>query len=135
MRAFGVVALLACHSAVPLPQVVEQGACRGPDDRTHSLIAELAGWMVTTDPEQIARRDTVFNIPVVNPNEITLVTDDAVCVRARNAYAAPGQGPVYVLRLATEHFAVLDPAFLAGSIETVKIFSKDWQIVGGWSGP
>ena len=135
MRGFWIVALLACHSALPVPQLGTQGACRGPDDRAHSLIAELANWMGATDPERIADRDTLYNIPVVDPDEIALVTADAVCERARHAYAAPSQGPVYVLTLGTRHYAVLDPDFLAGSVETVKIFSKDWKLVGGWSGP
>jgi hypothetical protein len=99
------------------------------------LIAELANWMGATDPERIADRDTLYNIPVVDPDEIALVAADAVCERARHAYAAPSQRPVYVLTLGRHHYAVLDPDFLAGSLETVKIFSKDWKLVGGWSGP
>jgi hypothetical protein len=89
VRAFWIVALLACHSALPVPQLGAQGACPGPDDRAYSLIAELANWRGATDPERIADRDTLYNIPVVDPDESALVTADAVCERARHAYAAP----------------------------------------------
>lgn len=123
--------LLAVGYASALPA---QSNCRPADDRSASLIAELSKWMVESDPVAVAHRDTLFKIPVVAPSTITLVSNQNACAKAINAYAAPGAGRVYVISLNGQYFAVLDPTYLAGEYQTVKIFSKNWKLIGGWTG-
>lgn len=112
--------------------------CRAPDNDSARLITELKAWMATTDAERIADRDTLYKIPVVNASQITLVTDEATCLKAANAYGTqPGStspARVYVVKLASKGFAVYDPDQPAGEYRVVMILTTKFVVSGGWTG-
>ncbi len=112
--------------------------CRGADVTSASLIQELKNKVSETDPALVYARDNIFRVPVVPVSQITLVTDERICGKLVEAYSrdAAGWSPVslYVVRMGTKHFAVLDPNHKAGEFAIVKVFDSKYQPVGGWTG-
>lgn len=131
----GVVAWVA--TARPAPgQTVQR--CRPADNSSARLIVELKAWMSATDPERVADRDTLYKIPVVNTSQITLVTDEAMCLKAANAYGAqPGSSTptrVYLIKLGSKGYAAYDPDQPAGEFRVVMILTTEFAVSGGWTG-
>ena len=71
-------------------------------------------------------------------NKVTLVTDERVCAKAIQGYAAMPGGRIpaslYVIKMGTKFFAIHDPTDLAGDMETVHIMDSKFVSVGGWTG-
>jgi len=129
--------VVAAFSATPaVAQSVQR--CRAADNTSARLIEELKARITATDPEQVADRDTLFKIPVVNVNQISLVTDEATCLKAANAYGSqPGSTTptrVYVVKLGSKGYAALDPDQPAGEFRVVMILSTKLAVTGGWTG-
>lgn len=112
--------------------------CRPADAMSDRLIVELRNWMTTTDPERVADRDNVYKIPVVGTNQIALVTDERICGKLIQAYAALSgtytPASIYVIKMGNKNYTVLDPTDLAGDFRTVMIFDSRYVRVGGWTG-
>jgi hypothetical protein len=113
--------------------------CRPADGASQSLINHLKQMMTTTDSAEIFARDNYFHVPVVSARQVRLATDAPTCERASAAYGPPTESMtkprVYVVKLGSKGFAVLDPEQLAGEYQTVKIFDRKWVSIGGWTGP
>lgn len=131
-------------------------SCRPADFYGPALVAELTKRVTTTDPEEIAARDSFYHIPVVSPTAISLVTNESTCSRAAKALttfensgvvtavastgkvsasAARPTRQVIVVKLGT-YWAVEDPsAPPIGHFLTVVIFDSKWRQVGGYTGP
>jgi hypothetical protein len=112
--------------------------CRPADGVSQMLILHLQDMMTTTDPDVISARDNAFRVPVVSVSQITLVTDARTCDKAATAYGPPPGSTVtpavYVVKLGSKGYAVLDPNQRAGQFQMVKIFDTKWVLLGGWTG-
>jgi hypothetical protein len=122
------------------PQAAAQSVrrCRAADNTSERLIVEVKSRIAATDSEQAADRDTLFKIPVVDVDQISLVTDETTCLRAASAYGSqPGSTAptrVYVVKLGSKGYAVLDPDQPAGEYRIVMILSTKFAVIGGWTG-
>ena len=128
-----ILAALASCVLLPPSVVAGQSACLPAAPRSNVLIGELKELMTTTDPEEISERDTLLKVPVVNPDDVTLVTDEAICTKVIAAYAAPRPARVLAIRLGRRGYAALDPVGLAGEFENVLIFDRRFKRIGGWT--
>ena len=131
---------LICFILAPVStQSQSTGACKKSDQTSSGLIVELRDWVTTSDPERIQDRDSVFKIPVVNPAEISVVTEERICRKAILGYSrlSGGRRPtsLYVIRMGKKHFAVYDPSDKAGDMMTVHIMNRKFASIGGWTGP
>ena len=87
------------------------------------------------------RRDSVFRIPVVPPDQLVVVSDERICRRASRAYAkrlrvAPG--PVHVVQMgsgSSTWYAVYDPVggTQPGQMSAVLILDRRYRYLGGGS--
>jgi hypothetical protein len=113
--------------------------CRPADARTESLIYGLK-WHVTSQDTAIIRsRDSVYHIPVVPVSQISVVTDERVCTKVIQAYAALAHGAytpsrVYVIKMGSKYTVAQDPDVMAGDFSIVHIFDSKYIEVGGWVG-
>ena len=113
--------------------------CRPADSYTEVLIGTLKADVSSTDPRVVFRRDSTYHIPVVSPSRITLVTDEKICAKIIQAYAALPNGAytparVYVIKLGSKGYAALDPDRKAGEFSIFHIFNTKYVDVGGWVG-
>ena len=133
-------------------------ACRPADGYGQGMVAELKKLVTTTDPSEVAARDSFYHVPVVSTTEISLVINQSTCRRAAKALtawedsnppvitsaakvspsAAPARTPsrqVVVAKHGT-YWAVEDPDRRPdGRYLTVVIFDSQWKQVGGFTGP
>lgn len=112
--------------------------CGVANDTSAALISELKNWMTTQNPKRITLRDNVFHIPLVSVSQVTLVTDERICGKVVQAYAALPAFPytpsrVYVIKLGTKNYAGFDPSRKGGEFVAVHIFDSKYIRVGGWS--
>ena len=127
------LAVLTACTLLPPSIVAGQSACLPAAPRSNVLIGELKEMMTTTDSERVADRDTLFNVPVVNPDDVTLVTDGTICAKVIAAYVAPRPARVFVIKLGTKGYAALDPVGLAGEFQSILIFDRKFKRIGGWA--
>lgn len=140
IRFLPIFALLLTCAALHATPASAQGSpkCRAADDTSANIIGDLKNWITTSDPERIAARDSVFKIPVVGLSQISVVTDERICTKVIQGYAAMTGGytpaSVYVIKMGTKHYAVHDPADKADQHSTVHIFDSKYKSIGGWTG-
>jgi hypothetical protein len=113
--------------------------CRLGDGTSAGLILELKDWVTTTDTARVRLRNTVYKLPTgIDKNQIVLSTDAKICAKAITAYAAVSDGyaptALYVIKLGSKGYAVLDPTDLAGDYRTVMFLNTKFLRVGGWTG-
>lgn len=113
--------------------------CRPADSYTEMLIGTFKAEVTSTDPHVVSLRDSVYRIPVVPPDEITLVTDEKICAEIIQAYANLKGGAytparVYVIKMGSKGHAALDPDRKAGEFSILHIFNTKYVDVGGWVG-
>jgi hypothetical protein len=113
--------------------------CRSADATSDRLIQGLKSDVVSTDPDVIRARDSVYHIPVVPASQISLVTDERVCAKVVQAYATLRYGPytptrVYVIKMGSKYTVAHDPDVREGEFSLVHIFDSKYSKVGGWIG-
>lgn len=112
--------------------------CRPADAHTANLISHLVYRISATDPRDTRLRDSVYKIPVVASSQITVVNDERVCGKLIEAYSRDAEGRVpvslYVIKLGTKHYAVMDPGDKAGEFSIVLIYNSKYVRVGGMTG-
>lgn len=101
------------------------GSCAGPDAESARLIDAVTSWRTAGD--------SLFK--AVDPTDIVLEADEAVCSRLIEAYSKlPGEvdtpGSLYVVRMGKNHFAIFDPNDMSGASRTVMIFDSDMVLKG-----
>ena len=131
----------ACASFMFAPERLSGQAhtkCRPADATTSNVIGDLERWITSTEPDDILARDSVFRIPVVDLDQISVVTDEGVCAKAINGYAALAGNrtpkSLYVIRMGPDFFALHDPTILAGDLSIVIITDSEFRPIGGWTG-
>ncbi|HUF65997.1 MAG TPA: hypothetical protein VMM17_08470 [Gemmatimonadaceae bacterium] len=138
--AISAYAALGLALTIGMPEAGAQSTskCRPADWRSDGIISHLKYRISATDPRDIRLRDSVYRIPVVPPNQITVVTDERICAKLVDAYSrgASGWVPVnlYVIKLGDNHYAVMDPEHKAGGFSMVMIYDSKYVRVGGWTG-
>ena len=112
--------------------------CRPADATSAGLVAELKRWATTTDPSRVSQRDTLFHVPVVSVSQITVVTDEKVCLKVIQGYSL---NPVpytptrlYVIKLGSKGYVGFDPDRKNGEFSVVHIFDSHYRHIGGWGG-
>ena len=113
--------------------------CRPADGQSAALIYELKRYVTSQDPKVIAARDNYYHVPVVSTSQITLVTDERLCLKAIQAYAAFPSGAytptrVYLIKMGTKNYVAFDPDVKAGEFSIVHVFDSKFLVVGGWVG-
>lgn len=109
-----------------------QTACVAPD---HSLIQLYRRVAVRfADP----RQDPLAGLDRFLPEEIVVVTDEAVCERASREYGGKGSPPrrVIVLRLGNAGYLVYDPfePNRGGEFTETVIYNPRWQVLARLEG-
>lgn len=135
----GRVAALAPAMVVALavPTGVAHGqACRGADSTSADLIQDVVKYTSATDADIRAVRDSL-KYAAVAESQVVLVTNNAACQKAANAYAAYVTGPperlsgqVYVVQ-AGATYTVLDPRYYKWdpSVWTIVTFDSHWKVL------
>jgi hypothetical protein len=112
--------------------------CRAADANSANLISQLTLMATATDSETVADRTSIYHLPVVSANQITIVTDEKVCTKVVQAVATlpAKRSPVdlYVVKLGSKGFAARDPTEMAGEYRTIFIFDSHYVKIGGWTG-
>lgn len=111
------IALLLLTAALAARRAGAQSVCQGPDSTSAFFISYMARYASATEGRAKAVRDSL-RIPYTPANQVTLVTQEAVCKKARDAYVADragkgaggSSGRVYVLALGNT-YAVVDTAY------------------------
>jgi hypothetical protein len=115
MRPIATVALVV--ATLSSRHLAGQSVCRPADSTSTILVAHLLNYASATDAPGYAMRDSL-RIPRAPTNQVALVTEEAVCRKARDAYAADragkgvggSSGRVYVVAIGTV-YAIVDPAY------------------------
>jgi hypothetical protein len=103
--------------AVSARAAAAQTVCRAADSTSAVLISYLVRFASATSGDNKTVRDSL-RVPYTPQNKVKLVTQEAVCIKARDAYVADragkgvggSSGRVYVVAIGTT-YAVLDPAY------------------------
>lgn len=115
MRLVRAVVLIV--AALSSRRLVGQSVCRPADSTSAILVAHFTGYASAVDGPGYAMRDSL-RIPRAPTNQVTLVAQEAVCKKARDAYVADragkgvggSSGRVYVVAIGTV-YAIVDPAY------------------------
>ena len=94
-----------------------QPVCLPADSTSAILVQHLANYASATDAPAAAMRNSL-GIPHTPANEVTLVSQESVCKKARDAYAVDragkgvggSSGRVYVIAVGNT-YAIVDPAY------------------------
>jgi hypothetical protein len=107
-------------AGLPTGTTFAQAVCRPADQTSDDLIKELGQFSSATAGDNKIVRDSL-RIPLVPAANLTLITSETVCKKARTTYQStlgglggtPFSGQVYVVQIGTV-YAVLDPALRFG---------------------
>ena len=107
-------------AGLPVSAASAQIVCRPADQTSAHLINELGHFSSATTGDNKVVRDTL-RLPLVPAANLTLVTSETVCKKARTTYQStlgglggtPFSGRVHVVQIGTV-YAVLDPALRFG---------------------
>jgi hypothetical protein len=114
--------------------------CRGADLTSQILIENVAQYTSASTSPQTSVRDSL-RLPSVPANQVTLVTHELTCVKARDAYNAalprgtsPFSGRVYVISTGNR-FVVLDPDYhySAAGNWSIVVFDSNWKKLSVYS--
>ena len=119
------------------PAVRERtNVCRAADKESAISVGWLTSIATGSDSASAAWRATL-KVPATQANKIALITDEAVCVLAANAYQAAVQTQssgrqVYVIQVATV-YVVEDPNEFAGEWKRIIIFDKNFALLSSFT--
>ena len=117
-------------------------SCLGPDTASVRIIATIRG--IVTGGTKAAQSRAMLHLPKLDASEVTLVTDEASCVRARQALDslvhatnpnAPSVLPVralYVVKFGTYN-ALVDPTVRTEGDFSLDLFDPNWAYLGSFS--
>lgn len=141
---FVVFVALALVDLVAARAVSAQGAtmCLASDSKAVHLRSELTLMATGNDPYPQVR--SMFHIPQVTSDQITIVSDSTVCASAAAAYdremarinnTSPRSRTVYVVRIGTAGYAIQDPTEQGSGEWTPVIFvDRLFNYVSSWAG-
>lgn len=119
MRVLTIVASALLSAAYLLTDSAEaQAVCRPADSLGSKFLAHIARHSAPSNPSDAVVRDSLRLGPVSNRSQVVMVTQEAVCKKAKAAYEAGLSGPggssfsgrLYVVKSGST-YAVLDPDF------------------------
>lgn len=129
--------LLFCLGmTAPITASSQTTACKQANDTSTRIISAVKSIMTQTNKVRLRA-----NLPLTPLSDISLITDENVCIQARDAYNAytyssnpspPNPLPAfqfYVLRVGT-YFATFDPDDRAGEWHIIDFFDSTWHHVG-----
>ena len=112
--------------------------CRPADNYSAGLISNIQWYDTTTNAQAIYKRDSVMHLPVVNANQVSLVTDERICAKVVDAYTALPNGytpaNLYVIKMGTKGYVAHDPSRKVGEFTVVFVFNTKYVRTGGWGG-
>ena len=112
--------------------------CRPADDYSASMISNIQWYDTTTNAQAIYKRDSVMHLPVVNANQVSLVTDERICAKVIDAYTALPNGytpaNLYVIKMGTKGYVAHDPSRKVGEFTVLFVFNTKYVRTGGWGG-
>lgn len=135
-----ICALAACSMASA--RVMSAQACASPSSRPALQALNMALEYSTSDTLEVAEWRTRYGLPKLQPSDVALVTDAAVCEQAVRAYdreylaerhardpnwqpTAPAQRPAHVARMGTRYLVIdPDPSFRSGEFRVFYIFDS-----------
>jgi hypothetical protein len=137
------VFLLLSLATLALPSRKLDGqSCLGPDTASVRIIATIRG-LVTGGPKAAQSR-AMLHLPKLTASEVTLVTDEASCVRARQAQDSlvhatnpaarrvlPARA-MYVVKFGTFN-ALVDPTNRMEGDSVLDLFDPNWAYLGSFS--
>ncbi len=102
-----------------------QSVCRPADSTSAILVAHLANYASATSGGEKPVRDSL-HLPYTQANQVKLVTQETVCKKARDTYAADragkgvggSSGRVYVVAIGNNGYAVSTPRIITQAQET-----------------
>lgn len=127
--------------AVPTRQLDAQ-SCLGPDTASVRIIATITA--IVTGGTKAAQSRAMLHLPKLTASEVTLVTDEASCVRARQAqdslvHATNPHAPkilpkrgMYVVKFGTFN-ALVDPTNRMEGDFVLDLFDPQWAYLGSMS--
>ena len=106
-----------------------QTVCRPADSTSAILVAHLANYAAASSGGENTVRDSL-HLPLTQASQVKLVTQEAVCKKARATFAADragkgiggSSGRVYVVAIGNTGYAIVDPAYHYGR-------PNDWTIL------
>jgi hypothetical protein len=132
--------LLLSLATLALPtRKLDAQSCLGPDTASVRIIATIRG--IVTGGTKAAQSRAMLHLPKLTPSEVTLVTDEASCVRARQAQDslvhatnpdAPSVLPkraLYVVKFGAFN-ALVDPTVRTEGDFTLDLFDSIWAYLG-----
>jgi len=117
-------------------------SCLGPDTASVRIIATTQG--IVTGTTKAAQTRAMLHLPNLTASEVTLVNDEASCVRARQALdslvhatnpSAPSVLParaLYVVKFGTYN-ALVDPTARTEGDYSLDLFAPNWAYLGSFS--
>ena len=137
------VLLLIALAALALPtRKLDAQSCLGPDTASVRIIATIRG--IVTGGTKAAQSRAMLHLPKLTASEVTLVTDEASCVRARQAqdslvHATNPDAPrvlparaMYVVKFGTFN-ALVDPTNRMQGDFVLDLFDPRWTYLGSTS--
>jgi hypothetical protein len=112
----------------------QQRACRLADDEHARILRDYARRLTSGDTSLASTRE-LYQLPPTKPGDVRIVTDEAVCQRAAQAFhvavrgdsAPPRARQVAVVQVGRNRFLVLDPEQRQGEYELTVIFDAAWR--------
>ena len=135
--------LLLFLATLALPtRKLEAQSCLGPDTASVRIIATIRA--IVTGTTKAAQSRAMLHLPKLSASEVTLVTDEASCVRAReaqdslvhatnpNAPRVLPARPMYVVKFGTFN-ALVDPNNRMQGDSVLDLFDPNWAYLGSFS--
>jgi hypothetical protein len=132
--------LLLSLATLALPtRKLDAQSCLGPDTASVRIIATIRG--IVTGGPKAAQSRAMLHLPKLAASEVTLVTDEISCVRARQAldslvHATNPDAPrvlparaMYVVKFGTFN-ALVDPTVRTEGDFTLDLFDPNWTYLG-----
>lgn len=133
----GLVAGIVLAALFGLVQPLRAQTCLPADDSSVNDVNWLTLVATSSDSEYAARRQR-YGIPATQPNKISYVTEETVCMAAAAAYQQavgtqppPGGRRVYVVKVGSV-YVVRDPQELAGEWERSLVFDKNFNLLSAY---
>jgi len=136
-----VLYLLISLMTAPTPQA---GMCLGTGAAPEPA---SAAWGIDYMTRLVTAVDSIHNatrvayqLPLLSPSEVSLVTDEAICTQAANAYAQNALDTpitpvaVYVIRVGSTRYLVWNPDVKGGHYVAMVIFSDTFSVVAAFTG-
>lgn len=132
--------LLVALAVAAVPSLTMAQSCKAADSQSASMLIGLRQTADTADTESVVLRSKL-QIHAVPAAQVTLVSDDSTCARARQALDSvihatnpnalnplPARA-LYVMRVGSVT-AVRDPAARAGEYSPIEFFDSRWSSLG-----